>query len=601
MLMAAVIIVLPFVLMNDAPRATTQSTAALSSGENAGDQGTSIGQDLQRLVMPGELSEAHAKIENVCADCHSPFGKTTQKALCLNCHKDVQNDIELSRGFHGHSQQVKEQDCKNCHAEHKGRDAHLVLFDKTTFPHDQTNFKLQGAHANPSVTCDECHLAGKKFRDISPDCFSCHQKDDHHNGQLGKDCASCHSEKSWKEAHYDHSKTKFPLTGKHKEVQCALCHVNAKYKGTQAACINCHSINDVHADTKRTSCDKCHTTENWHQKVPFDHEKETGFSLKDGHGKAKCEDCHNNLIFKAAKGSKCVDCHQTDDVHHGHNGNMCNNCHTVSSWKKTTFDHDKNTKFKLLGKHKEAQCDDCHKRDVANQKLSMVCASCHQADDVHKGGLGKNCQECHNEKGWRTDVVFDHDMTKFPLIGLHATAACGACHLTRDYKEAKSNCIDCHQKNDFHKQTLGNDCGKCHNPNGWRLWNFDHSKTKFPLGGSHAGLACSKCHTQAAVGAKLPEITGGCYACHAKQNVHGKNFGTVYMQCDLCHDGVDFKIINKSRIQKIHHPPLDEKVHLSENCGTCHQKDDVHQGGFGNQCGECHSVDSFHDLSKIGR
>ena len=56
---------------------------------------------LERLVMPGPLSAAHADLESNCANCHKPFSRDLQASLCLDCHKDVGNDIKASTGFHG--------------------------------------------------------------------------------------------------------------------------------------------------------------------------------------------------------------------------------------------------------------------------------------------------------------------------------------------------------------------------------------------------------------------------------------------------------------------------------------------------------------------
>ena len=46
---------------------------------------------IETLVMPGQVSEAHAGIESECSECHAPFSKTLQRDLCLSCHdhKDV--------------------------------------------------------------------------------------------------------------------------------------------------------------------------------------------------------------------------------------------------------------------------------------------------------------------------------------------------------------------------------------------------------------------------------------------------------------------------------------------------------------------------------
>ena len=50
--------------------------------------------------------------------------------------------------------------------------------------------------------------------------------------------------------------------------------------------------------------------------------------------------------------------------------------------------------------------------------------------------------------------------------------------------------------------------------------HFDHSKTKFPLLGKHAPLACDKCHKTADFKAPVAHVQ--CKACH--QDIHGGQF-----------------------------------------------------------------------------
>lgn len=181
---------------------------------------------IESLVMPGPLTTAHARYENQCAQCHSNFDKENQNSLCLNCHKEVMEDLNAHQGFHGRSGLIHEKQCRECHTEHKGRDFDIVRFETEIFDHDLTDFSLTGAHANSRARCDTCHAANKKFREAPKDCFSCHADDDRHNGHLGTDCVRCHNETSWKQTYFDHSQTRFLLEGKHREVTCGACHVN---------------------------------------------------------------------------------------------------------------------------------------------------------------------------------------------------------------------------------------------------------------------------------------------------------------------------------------------------------------------------------------
>ena len=235
----------------------------------------------------------------------------------------------------------------------------------------------------------------------------------------------------------------------------------------------------------------------------------------------------------------CYACHKQHDVHYGQYGKRCGQCHLEKEWQKVKFDHDKDTSFKLKGEHKELACDACHKGHVFDDKTPSDCVSCHGLDDVHAGQEGEKCTKCHNEKGWTIKVVFDHDLTKFPLHGSHPLLTCEDCHATGMYKEAKVACNACHEKDDVHKKKLGVNCELCHGATDWLIWRFDHdNQTDYPLDGAHKGLDCLACHTD----------------------------------------------------------PVKDKIKLPKNCYGCHEKDDNHSGQLGRQCEKCHKTSSFKDI-----
>ena len=152
------------------------------------------------------------------------------------------------------------------------------------------------------------------------------------------------------------------------------------------------------------------------------------------------------------------------------------------------------------------------------------------------GQLGNTCEKCHVESGWRNDIHFDHDLTGFPLVGLHVVVACEQCHLTQQFKDARKDCFGCHQKDDRHKGGLGKNCASCHTPNGWEIWEFNHDKsTSFPLTGAHSKLECNACHKRPAGEVKL---STECGACHVRDDVH---FGQYGRQCQRCHTSISFK------------------------------------------------------------
>ena len=58
-------------------------------------------QTIEKVLMPGEVIEGHAKYEQDCKQCHLRFDKGAQNKLCLDCHKDVAADIRGKLRLHG--------------------------------------------------------------------------------------------------------------------------------------------------------------------------------------------------------------------------------------------------------------------------------------------------------------------------------------------------------------------------------------------------------------------------------------------------------------------------------------------------------------------
>ncbi len=490
--------------------------------------------DIETLLMPGEVIQGHAKLESECSKCHSRFSKKTQSQLCLDCHEDIDRDIRKASGYHGRIENIATTSCKSCHSEHLGRDADIVRLDPLAFDHRHTDFHLEGAHMN--VACSACHKQGKKFSEAASTCNRCHGKQDPHHGNLGNECQSCHTVKSWKKFDYDHDKTDFPLHGAHRSTACSSCHINEKYKDTTSSCQACHALDDVHNGANGPKCAECHNESKWSESE-FDHDRDTDFRLRGRHAKVRCEACHKDPVKDKKPSSTCVSCHRGDDAHHGRYGKKCQTCHNATQWKKSHFDHQRNTDFPLQGKHEKLLCNACHRGDMYKDELSVECVSCHRTDDVHNGQEGKQCQRCHQASGWDEGIVFDHDLTRFPLLGLHATAPCEECHLSAAFRDTDLECISCHENDDEHKGTLGTECQECHNPNAWSVWIFDHNKqTDYELLGAHAELRCNDCHKRPVKGPL--KQSQQCNACHRQDDIHQGHFGS---DCSRCHNSEDFR------------------------------------------------------------
>ena len=486
---------------------------------------------IESLVMPGKLVDGHAKYEDECSNCHRPFSKESQTQLCRDCHEDIDRDIRQQRGYHGRSH-GSEAECRHCHTDHKGRSKDIIQLNTETFDHDQTDYPLKGAHS--TTGCGACHADGKKYRAAPPSCVGCHRQDDVHKEKLGDDCAECHVEKSWKPQPFDHEDTDFPLHGKHADVDCNSCHAGQQYRELSTTCYSCHRLNDVHAGRYGNSCSDCHREQEW-SRIDFDHNKNTDYPLTGKHRKVLCDTCHKGELKEELE-TECIACHRGDDEHRGQYGRQCDSCHVTRGWDKQVFRHDEKTDFPLLGKHSDVRCAACHRGELEKENLGTKCYACHRPDDVHAGQEGEQCESCHRETGWGDEIRFDHDLARFPLIGMHAVAPCEECHLSAAFQDAKLECLACHRTDDVHRQKLGKACADCHNPNAWSLWEFDHNaRTEFRLDGGHEGIDCLACHKQTVTGEiSLPS---SCVACHREDDIHDGNFGRY---CNQCHNSTAF-------------------------------------------------------------
>lgn len=183
----------------------------------------------------------------------------------------------------------------------------------------------------------------------------------------------------------------------------------------------------------------------------------------------------------------------------------CSTCHNSTTWREVKFDHSK-TSFTLESRHKHVKCMSCH--SLEDFKLSSNdCISCHE--DIHQGKLSPSCERCHTPSGW---MVFNsqkvHAGTSFPLIGVHASLDCKACHTSEiegEYSSLKSECFSCHNT-DFQQASapshtqmgFGTNCEECHFLASWHPADFLQHDLFFPIfSGRHQGVwnSCAICHS----------------------------------------------------------------------------------------------------------
>ena len=144
----------------------------------------------------------------------------------------------------------------------------------------------------------------------------------------------------------------------------------------------------------------------------FDHAK-TGYPLVGRHAALACASCHVQPATKVhLKFARCADCHK--DPHRGvFKTQDCKACHKETGFVGGTFDHSKETRFPLEGKHAPLACASCHKgaaltpgvaparRVVDFRGARPDCASCHA--DVHKGQLGRPVRDLPHDRRLQDD------------------------------------------------------------------------------------------------------------------------------------------------------------------------------------------------------
>ena len=488
------------------------------------------------------LQGKHAGLE--CSQCHTPTHiSASERPLikmkdlrqtflglsqeCSTCHEDVH------RGQLG-------QNCMQCHNFTDWKAA-------TKIDHSKTRFRLTGLHAQ--VACEKCHAPAQpggpaRFTGMPfGKCSDCHT--DPHHGAFAQSCETCHSTNSWKKIpeaeQFDHSKTKFPLLGKHAQVECTKCHTDANFKTPVSfgRCADCHTP-DPHggqfaARTDKGECASCHTVDSWKPSTFGGKEHAaTGYPLQGKHAAVSCDKCHipaGTATRYTIAFAQCLDCHK--DAHDRQfaaapYNNQCKQCHTVAGFQPATYtiaQHQK-TRFALVGAHLAVPCSECHtagKIPGAPQAVryrfdDRTCTGCHE--DPHHGefreqmasrrtnGNVAGCEACHTLKSWTDLPTFDHSKTSFPLLGAHSKVACDQCHKPAttagkisevNFKTAPTKCSECHADvhgGQFNSNSKATTCESCHSVDHWKPSQFDHERqTDFSLKGAHEKVACNLCHT----------------------------------------------------------------------------------------------------------
>lgn len=436
------------------------------------------------------------------------------------------------------------------------------------------------------------------------------------------------------------------LSESHKDLEgignCTTCHTMGRSL-SNANCLTCHAEiknrmdagKGFHAPLRSKECVECHKEHHGRnfrlirfEREQFDHST-VGFRLEGKHASLSCEQCHKKerIIAKdilslsderknhtlLGLGTQCISCHK--DEHLGQFKAECVQCHGMNRWKPAVkFSHDK-ARFSLEGAHAKVECAICHPKELGHGTVTKFvsieyasCRSCHT--DPHQGKFKQECSSCHTMEAWRSvkPSSFDHNVTRFPLKGKHASMKCEQCHP----KNAKTlnpsgspgfhivkfqQCRDCHT--DAHaKQFDGRkdhgNCNACHTENGFTGSTYtlaDHRSSRFPLLGAHAAVPCIKCHQDGKVSAKSTKQFHwdqelDCTVCH--QYVHKGEFrGKMPNGCETCHSTEAWDVLKFSHEKTAF--PLKGK-HADVSCAKCHSAKDGTKKytGLPKECSGCH-------------
>ena len=348
------------------------------------------------------LDGAHARTS--CTGCHKKLDFKGVSARCASCHEDVHKG-ELGA------------DCARCHTPRSFAEEPAMKQ-----AHDLTRFPLRGAHGG--VACSACHTPSRsgqlQFVGTNTACAACHASDiraglvpDHLSASFPRDCGACHSSRSWEGARFNHSATRFALTGAHNAVPCSGCHTNGAFRGVSVECVSCHqadlqsAANPPHGSAIFTApCTSCHSTSAW-AGAKFNHGL-TSFPLTGMHTTTPCASCHGDGVY-LGKATTCVSCHQPDYTQTTNPNHAaaafpttCDGCHSTTTWLGATFDHDARLFPIYSGAHrgKWSSCATCH-TSPTNYTV-FTCLTCHEhrqsdmdAKHANRAGYRYDSQACY--------------------------------------------------------------------------------------------------------------------------------------------------------------------------------------------------------------
>ena len=260
------------------------------------------------------------------------------------------------------------------------------------------------------------------------------------------------------------------------------------------------------------------------------------------------------------------------------------------------------------------QCVKCHAggggRVGGKEEMTAKCVDCHKEIawlDERKRGLharviAQRCASCHPEHAGKEFALvswpdggaaerFNHARAGWTLDGAHARTACSDCHKpafrvsqaarlsqrppqTAGWVGLETRCAACHE--DVHQGKLGSTCSRCHTTTSFTTINrtsFDHDRTRYPLRGRHAAVACEKCHDFSGGQVARNPTFATCTACHTPDPHAGTaTLAGRVVDCASCHSVEGWQPSSYTVAQhRLTRYPLEGR-HQQARCSGCHVK-----------------------------
>jgi hypothetical protein len=303
--------------------------------------------------------------------------------ILISCFIILNVNAENIKSPHGNNFKFN---CSQCHSTDNWTNMKFNGFN-----HNKTNFPLIGQHK--LLNCKNCHTT-LEFSKVKRDCNACHI--DIHQQTVGQACEKCHTPNSWIVLNVKkiHQQTGFSLMGSHATADCNRCHVSAsllRFDNRRQDCYSCHNVKYMATTNPNhitagfdTDCSRCHgmTGIDWTStRGGFDH---SIFPLTGGHN-LTCDKCHTDNNYQQKLSSDCLSCHSgklsiANSLIPGHGTKMlkyaCIDCHNSSSWNNVRFPQHDSWFGIYSGKHKGVwtKCIDCHNNDA---NYLSNCKKCH--------------------------------------------------------------------------------------------------------------------------------------------------------------------------------------------------------------------------------